>query len=201
MGKDTTARNSLIIAVVVLAVTASLFTFNYIRTKKKIENFNEVLGKNEELDFSQVMETLLNDKEPGTPEEKVRFEALSPDKDIIEIKEKMFIAQVNDVYLNHKDYLGKTLKLEGIFIKEPNNENSYCYVIRYGPGCCGSDANAGFEVKWTNEKTNPYPAFNSWVEATGVLKTYEEDDNYYYLYLDLVSLNVLSKRGKETVLQ
>jgi len=201
MRKNKSIRNSLLIAIIIMAIIVSLFTFNYMRTKKKIENFNEVLGKNEELDFSQVMEALLNDKEPGTNEEKVRYAALSPDKGIIEIKEKMFIAQINDVYLNHKDYLGKTLKLEGIFITEQNNENSYRYVIRYGPGCCGFDANAGFEVRWANEKTNPYPAYNSWVEATGVLKTYEEDDNYYYLYLDLVSLNVLSKRGKETVLQ
>jgi len=113
----------------------------------------------------------------------------------------MFNTQVNDVYLNRKDYLGKTLKLEGIFIKEQYNGNSYCYVIRYGPGCCGFDANIGFEVRWANEKTNPYPAYNSWVEATGVLKTYEEDGYSDYLYLDLVSLNVLSKRGSETVLQ
>jgi len=201
MRKDTSARNSLIIAVVILAVTASLFTFNYIRTKRKIENFNTVLGKNEEFDFSQVMETLLNDKEPGTSEEKVRYAALSPNKGIIEIKEKMFNAQVNDVYLNREDYLGKTLKLEGIFITEQYERKSYRYVIRYGPGCCGFDANVGFEVRWANEKTNPYPAYNSWVEATGVLKTYEEDGYSDYLYLDLVSLNVLSKRGSETVLQ
>jgi len=202
MRKDASARNSLIIAVVILAVTASLFTFNYIGTKRKIENFNTVMGKNEKVGFSQVMETLLNDKEPGTAEEKVRYEALSPNKGVVEIKEKMFLAQVNDVYLNSEDYLGKTIKLEGMFNKEQWGEplKTYCYVIRYGPGCCGFDANVGFEVAWANEKTNPYPIYNSWVEATGVLKTYEED-GYDYLYLDLVSLNVLSKRGNATVLQ
>ena len=34
---------------------------------------------------------------------------------ITEITEKMFIEQVNDVYLNPDDYLGKPLKLEGVY--------------------------------------------------------------------------------------
>jgi uncharacterized membrane protein YcgQ (UPF0703/DUF1980 family) len=120
---------------------------------------------------------------------------------IIEIKEKMFVAQINDVYLNTEDYLGKTIKLEGIFKQDQGYEGDpYCFVIRYGPGCCGNDGNVGFEVAWANEKEKPYPAVDSWVEAVGELKTYEEDD-FQYLYLDLASLNVLNKRGSETVLQ
>jgi uncharacterized membrane protein YcgQ (UPF0703/DUF1980 family) len=121
--------------------------------------------------------------------------------DIVEIGEKMFINQVNDVYLNSGDYLGKTIKLEGIFKRDEGYEKTYFFVIRYGPGCCGNDGNAGFEVVWANEKEHPYPAEDSWVEAAGVLKTYEEDDVMQYLYLDLSSLNVLNSRGAETVFQ
>jgi zinc transport system permease protein len=122
--------------------------------------------------------------------------------DVMEIKEKMFISQINDVYLNSEDYLGKTIKLEGIFMQDQGYDKTYSFVIRYGPGCCGTDGNAGFEVAWANEKEKPYPDIDSWVEATGVLKTYEEEDGYMpYLYLDLSSLNVLSKRGAEFVLQ
>jgi uncharacterized membrane protein YcgQ (UPF0703/DUF1980 family) len=121
--------------------------------------------------------------------------------DIVEIGEKMFIAQVNDIYLNADDYLGKKIKLEGIF-KQSTGEEPYCFVIRYGPGgCCGMDANVGFEVAWAKENAKPYPVVDSWVEATGVLKTYEEDGYANYLYLDLSSLNVLSRRGAETVKQ
>jgi uncharacterized membrane protein YcgQ (UPF0703/DUF1980 family) len=122
-------------------------------------------------------------------------------RDFVEIKEKMFIAQVNDVYLNPKDYLGKTIKLEGLFKQDHSYEKTYSFVIRYGPGCCGNDGNAGFEVAWAAEKAKPYPAEDSWVEATGVLKTYEENGYSDYLYLDLSSLNVLSRRGAETVMQ
>jgi uncharacterized membrane protein YcgQ (UPF0703/DUF1980 family) len=124
------------------------------------------------------------------------------DNDIVEIKEKMFISQVNDVYMNSEDYLGKTIKLEGIFLSEQYDDEPepYCFVIRYGPGCCGTDLNAGFVVKWDESHVKPYPAIDSWVEATGTLKTAEYGD-YEYLYLDLSSLAVLNKRGAETVLQ
>ena len=128
-------------------------------------------------------------------------------KNTIEIRERMFATQVSDIYLNADDYLGKTIKLEGIFKKEQWDETgqTYCYVVRYGPGgCCGLDANVGFEVAWANDRARAYPDSESWVEATGVLKILEEleeDEDSQYLYLDLSSLNVLSKRGAETVRQ
>jgi putative membrane protein len=119
--------------------------------------------------------------------------------DVIEIGEKMFIAQVNDIYLNADDYLGKKIKLEGVF-KKSTGEESYYFVLRYGPGCCGNDGLVGFEVAWAKEKAKPYPADDSWVEAEGVLKSYEEQ-GYQLSYIDLISLNVLAKRGSETVTQ
>jgi putative membrane protein len=122
-------------------------------------------------------------------------------KDLIEIKEKMFISQVNDVYLNKDDYLGKTIKLEGLFKMEQAYDKLHCFVLRFGPGCCGYDGAVGFEVAWDKGKKNPYPGEDAWVEATGELKTYNEADYVDCLYLDLVSLNVLDKRGNETVVQ
>jgi zinc transport system permease protein len=120
----------------------------------------------------------------------------------IEIREKMFISQVNDVYLNPEDYFGKAIKLEGLFKWEQYGEQPYCFVIRYGPGCCGYDGNAGFEVAWDNRDAAgaAYPDIDDWVEATGVLQSYEED-GYPYLYLALSSLNVLDTRGEEFVTQ
>ena len=35
------------------------------------------------------------------------------DSGIIEIRENMFLTQVNDINLNFRDYLGRTIKLEG----------------------------------------------------------------------------------------
>ncbi|MDR1390253.1 MAG: metal ABC transporter permease [Treponema sp.] len=120
---------------------------------------------------------------------------------IVEIKEKMFIAQTNDVYLNAEDYLGKIFKLEGLFKSDSYADLSrtYCFVLRNGPGCCGNDGSVGFEVSWGEDK--PMPKNDDWVEAVGTLSYYEEDD-FPYLYLALSSLTVKNgKRGAEYVVQ
>ncbi|MDR0377057.1 MAG: hypothetical protein LBH70_04605 [Spirochaetaceae bacterium] len=129
-------------------------------------------------------------------------ETPAPDgESVIEIKEKMFIAQTNDVYLNPEDYMGKIIKLEGLFksTSVPGYDASYCFVIRYGPGCCGDDGSAGFEVAWDGDSPQ-YPEEDAWVEAAGVLKSYEED-GFPYLYLSLSSLEVKEERGAEFVAQ
>jgi hypothetical protein len=136
----------------------------------------------------------------------VRVETAKTNTTVFEIKEKMFIAQTNDVYLNPQEYVGKTIKLEGLFKLEQyagGADAPYCFVIRYGPGCCGYDGNAGFEVAWDSPGTldaKKYPREDDWVEAVGELKYYDEDD-YPFLYIALSSLKVLDKRGAEFVSQ
>ena len=119
----------------------------------------------------------------------------------VEIKEKMFIAQTNDVYLNAEDYLGKTISLEGLFkaVQYEGVDAPYCFVLRYGPGCCGSDGNAGFEVAW-DEAHEALPQEADWVAATGVLSAYEEN-GFQYLYIKLSALEVKEERGAEFVSQ
>jgi len=119
--------------------------------------------------------------------------------DVVEIKEKMFIAQTNDIYINKGDYLGKTIKYEGLFDESAwrGNGKAYRFVVRLGPGCCPGDVSAaGFEVVWDKG----YPKKNDWVEAVGVLEEYD-DDGIPTLRLALTSLKVLAKRGKERVTQ
>jgi len=120
-------------------------------------------------------------------------------RDTVEIREKMFIAQTNDIYINKNDYLGKTIKYEGVFDTSMwrGNGKIYHFVIRLGPGCCpGDNSAAGFEVIWDKG----YPKKNDWVEAAGVLEEYD-DDGVPSLRLALTSLKVLAKRGKEKVTQ
>jgi uncharacterized membrane protein YcgQ (UPF0703/DUF1980 family) len=132
---------------------------------------------------------------------------------VIEIREKMFIAQTNEIYLNSDDYIGKKIRLEGLFKTEQayGDGEPYCFVLRYGPGCCGYDGSAGFEVAWSPRTkaaddssvtvlAPPYPGEDAWVEAVGTLSYYEEDD-YPYLYLQLISLTVKEQRGAEFVAQ
>jgi uncharacterized membrane protein YcgQ (UPF0703/DUF1980 family) len=116
------------------------------------------------------------------------------------IREKFFIAQINDIYANPKNYLGKTIKYEGIFdIYSVGKDKKFYTVFRYGPGCCGPDAYAGFEIVW-DDKNKEYPKPNDWVEVVGVLENYEVD-KIKFLRIRLLSVAVLEKRGKEIVLR
>jgi len=139
-------------------------------------------------------------KSTPSPEETTGPDVAAPlsSGDWIVIKEKMFIAQTNDIYFNTEDYLGKTIQYEGIFdiYEDPDSGEKYYTVIRYGPGCCGDDSNAGFEVEWDGG----YPSQNDWVEVVGVLEKYEEGEDKY-LRLALTSLTVLPTRGAEYVSQ
>ncbi len=130
-------------------------------------------------------------------EDRARLES----QDTVEITEKMFVAQTNDIYYNAVDYLGKTISYEGIFgyYDDPEAGQRFYSVIRYGPGCCGIDANAGFEVRWDDSVESPeYPEQNDWVKVVGVLEEYE-DMGRKFLRLRLISLTVLEERGAEFV--
>jgi len=142
----------------------------------------------------------------AAPAVKSAEEVLSLSPADLEIREKMFIAQVNDVYLNSEDYLGKTIRLEGLFKYAQADDRAYCFVIRNGPGCCGDDGQVGFEVSWTTPGqpsvgiTRPYPKIDDWVVAQGVLKEYDEY-GFPFLYLALSDLKVLDERGEAFVVQ
>lgn len=122
-----------------------------------------------------------------------------PESDVIEIQERLFIAQTNDIYINPDDYLGKTIQYEGIYKKTLweglEQTDEIHYVIRYGPGCCGYDGEAGFEVLWDGG----WPQEDDWVAVTGVLSKVEIGDGGYYLVLELNSLTVKEERGAEYV--
>jgi uncharacterized membrane protein YcgQ (UPF0703/DUF1980 family) len=121
--------------------------------------------------------------------------------EVIEIKEKMFVAQSNDIWYNTDEYMDKIIKYEGLLdiYTDPETGIEYYSVIRYGPGCCGVDANCGFEVAWVDGE-HKYPKQNEWCEVVGKLDIYEEG-HIRYLRINLISLTVLEERGKETVTQ
>ena len=119
--------------------------------------------------------------------------------DIVEIRERMFVTQINEIYMNAGDYLGRAIKLEGIFKILHNEGDAVFLVIRYAPdGCCGTRGFSGFEVKADANLARHFPADDSWVEATGVLKEYGIGFNKF-LYLELFSLKALNTRGEEFV--
>ncbi|WP_312701391.1 hypothetical protein [Sedimentibacter sp.] len=115
---------------------------------------------------------------------------------VIAIRDKMFIAQTNDIYLNPEEYTDKTIKWEGIYteVANPETGQQYRFVIRYGPGCCGYDGTAGFEILYDGE----LPKKNDWVEAEGKIEMVEENGNEF-IAIRLSNLTVLDVRGQEFV--
>ena len=119
---------------------------------------------------------------------------------IVRIEERMFATHFSHIYINAIDYLGRTIQLEGVFLKKwwgwPYYAPLRYFVMRFVPDhCCGGFI--GFEVMWPEGSTEPYPEDGSWVEATGVLGA----DSALNLYLKLSSLTVLDRRGAELVTQ
>jgi len=128
------------------------------------------------------------------------------DDGIVYVRENLFITQITGIRLNHNDFIGRTIRLEGMFNFFEWEGNQFYFVIRNTPGCCGDDGEIGFELSW-----NPYhqssddgfagrtiPNRNDWVEVLGVLQTYE-NFGHTFLYLALTELNVLDTRGAEFV--
>lgn len=115
----------------------------------------------------------------------------------VEIKENFFIMQCNDIYLNPKDYMDKNIKYEGIYNEsfDKKSKKTYLHVIRYGPGCCGNDGVAGFQIIYDGKIAKQ----NDWVEVIGKLEKIKEKGKREYLALRVISMKVLTKRGLETV--
>lgn len=118
--------------------------------------------------------------------------------EVFEIKEKMFIAQCNDIYLNPEDYKNKIIKLEGMYNEYTDEETNETYfsVYRNGPGCCGNDGVAGFEILYDGTAPN----LNDWIEVVGTVDIIKDEDNYEYIVLRVSELTVLDERGEEFVL-
>lgn len=117
------------------------------------------------------------------------------DKEIINITEKLYVSWINEIYTSTDQYLGRTIKIEGMFAKEVLPQKTYYYVYRVGPGCCGNDgAMCGFEFTSGGE----YPQENDWIEVVGTLEVYEENGNKF-LTLSNSKITVKQERGLEVV--
>lgn len=117
----------------------------------------------------------------------------------VDVTENMYVAYINEIYINTEDYLGKVIRIQGMFqaYKDENTGITYYYVYRTGPGCCGNDGSmCGFEFTWDGDM----PKDNDWIEVVGKLRQYEEDGTTY-LTLDAKSVTIMDVRGAETVYQ
>ena len=109
----------------------------------------------------------------------------SYEENIHVLDERFFAMQVMEIFQNQDDFLGRTIRYEGIFrsFYLPMAGGDIFIVYRYIDGCCGPEP-AGLQV-YLND-IEPFPD-DTWVEVTGVF-TRVEGDERSTLLLDVISL-------------
>lgn len=110
---------------------------------------------------------------------------------MVEITDNFFIEQTNDLYINLNDYVGKTIKIEGLIYSYEDSNGDICYaVVRNTPGCCGNDGLAGLDIRYNED----YPEENTWVEVIGVVGT----DTMYGSKIPAIQVSSMKIKEKGT---
>jgi len=95
----------------------------------------------------------------------------SGDDYIIEIDDSIFGFKVRHILLNPDDYVGRTVRYEGLFqTQHCPTTGSFYMVNRSMAGCCGGDGYIGFEVYLGDIEPPPNDAQ---VEVYGTFELYE----------------------------
>lgn len=109
---------------------------------------------------------------------------------IVEIREKMFIQQCNDIYINPEQYQGKIIQMEGIYDEFQADGNVSRLIYRRSPGCCGDDGMVGFLFIYSGEMPKP----NDWIKVSGTIDTVNNT-----VIMNIAQLEILKLRGAEFV--
>jgi len=111
------------------------------------------------------------------------------------LKDRLFVQQVSDIYLNPQTYGDKIIQIEGFFEKYMDEDNHERYAIfRKTAGCCGDDGRAGFEFVYKKEKLKFRQ--NEWIMVEAIVKEKAAD-----VYLEAISVVKKDKgKAKEFVL-
>lgn len=119
------------------------------------------------------------------------------DAKVVQIKEKMFIQQCDDIYMNAADYKGKVIKLEGMYqeFQDPDAGKTYHIIYRRSPGCCGTDGQVGFVFDYEGNMPKP----DEWIKAAGTVEVVKDSNGYDNIMLRLSELEVSAVRGEEFV--
>lgn len=112
----------------------------------------------------------------------------------IDIKEATFKGWIKELNTNAEDYMGKTVRLEGVMYKyQADNGNTYNTVYR--DGCCADDHMYFLEFIPSGIVT----AVNGdWVEVVGTFSSYTEGTDEYITLKD-AKVTVKTERGNAQI--
>ena len=191
-------KRKLILISLVSGITISILAgCNAIKDKVNLENQN-VLETNEDLKHDDVKQENTEDtqlkKEDNTLEETSKVEVKSSNERIdinnidITIKDDTFITQMDEVYINIYDYIGKTMKVEGIVKNVSGKMFTVVRLYDMQHGDHSHEVTVGVDAEYDGE----VPAEDSWVEIIGVIDKQVKDEK------DVPVLKVKSLENKFT---
>jgi len=102
---------------------------------------------------------------------------------IIEITDYDFALQIQEIQTNRDDFIGRTIRYEGMFLSSYWEGETIYFIGRLEGGCCGLYA---FEVYLNNFHRLDD---ETWVEVTGILEEfYVEATGRYFMRLNVIAL-------------
>lgn len=129
--------------------------------------------------------------EPVAPENDVPVS--KPDDEIVDLTKlssTMVYSQVYNMMIKPEEYIGKTIKMKGVYYANYNPDLDVYYhfvIIKDATACCAQ----GLEFILNGEHTDrsDYPASQTPVEVTGIWGSYEEEwETYYYIAADQMTV-------------
>ena len=118
----------------------------------------------------------------------------------IVVGDDLYMTQINDWFMNFKDYEGKLVTLEGYYIKYEN----YTFVGRNGPTCpyC-TGGYVDFEFK-SDEDFSDLKSGKSWISVNGILRQgYSYDSNgkksSAFYYIEALNIDKKIKAGVDPI--
>lgn len=109
------------------------------------------------------------------------------DIDLTKLSSTMVYAEVYNMMVKPEDYMGKTIKMKGLYTADHYDATNMYYhyiLIEDAMACCQS----GIEFVWdnnTHQYPEEYPEIDAPIQIVGTFGSYEElGQTYYYLAVD-----------------
>lgn len=107
------------------------------------------------------------------------------DVDLTQLSSTMVYSEVYAMMVEPEQYVGKTVKMRGLFAtQEYNGERLYACIVQDATACCAQ----GLEFETAEKLAYPddYPKPGSEITVVGTFDSYKEEvDGNYYIYLVL----------------
>ena len=109
------------------------------------------------------------------------------DVDLTTLSSTAVYAEVWNMMAEHESYIGKTVKMKGIFVvyeDETTGQQCFVCIIADALGCCQQGLE--FILKGEHKYPDDYPHVDSEITVTGTFETYTEDKFTYFRIKDAV---------------